>query len=144
MYFYCIGCHCYTWFISVSPTRALFISLPVTMGLVSLVCIAGLVIFATYQHCDPYIDGRIISRDQVTVCLRMRTMWLTLGVIYQLLLISMQFVCLFSNIFISYISFSCPLMFSNIFLVIHDTVHIHFLMGVKVIMYVMLRSTNNT
>lgn len=45
--------------------RALYISLPVTMGLVSLVCIAGLVIYAAYHDCDPFLDGKLLARDQV-------------------------------------------------------------------------------
>ncbi|XP_045209408.2 sodium-coupled monocarboxylate transporter 1-like [Mercenaria mercenaria] len=44
---------------------ALYVSLPVTMGLVSLVCIAGLVIYAAYHDCDPFLDGKLIARDQL-------------------------------------------------------------------------------
>ena len=36
-----------------------------TLVLVSLVCMAGLVIYGTFQDCDPYLDGKLISRDQV-------------------------------------------------------------------------------
>nr|XP_022326238.1 uncharacterized protein LOC111126119 [Crassostrea virginica] len=56
-------------YMSISNVRksqiALFISLPATLLLVSLVCIAGLVIYATYHACDPLLDGKIISRDQL-------------------------------------------------------------------------------
>ncbi|KAK3088350.1 hypothetical protein FSP39_017961 [Pinctada imbricata] len=44
---------------------ALFVSLPATLLLVTLVCIVGIVIYATYHTCDPYLDGKIISRDQI-------------------------------------------------------------------------------
>ena len=40
-------------------------SLPVTLVLVSLVCMAGLVIYGTYHDCDPYLEGKLIARDQV-------------------------------------------------------------------------------
>lgn len=56
-------------YMSISSVRksqiALFVSLPTTILLITLVCIAGLVIYATYHACDPLIDGKIISRDQL-------------------------------------------------------------------------------
>ncbi|KAL3871317.1 hypothetical protein ACJMK2_039324 [Sinanodonta woodiana] len=56
-------------YMSISNVRkskiALMISLPVTILLVSIVCMAGLVIFATYHDCDPLIEGKLISRDQL-------------------------------------------------------------------------------
>ena len=44
---------------------ALYVSLPVTLLLVSLVCMAGLVIYGTFHDCDPYLDGKLLARDQV-------------------------------------------------------------------------------
>ncbi|XP_061189213.1 uncharacterized protein LOC133197269 [Saccostrea echinata] len=56
-------------YMSISNVRksqlALFVSLPTTILLVALVCVAGLVIYATYHACDPLLDGKIISRDQL-------------------------------------------------------------------------------
>ena len=47
--------------------RALFVSLPATMLLITLVCMSGLVIYAAYATCDPLLDGKIIARDQVSL-----------------------------------------------------------------------------
>ncbi|XP_069122617.1 sodium-coupled monocarboxylate transporter 1-like [Argopecten irradians] len=44
---------------------ALFISLPATILLVTLVCLSGLVIYAEYHDCDPLLDGKLLSRDQL-------------------------------------------------------------------------------
>ncbi|XP_060064284.1 sodium-coupled monocarboxylate transporter 1-like [Ylistrum balloti] len=44
---------------------ALFVSLPATIILVTLVCLSGLVIYAEYHDCDPLLDGKLISRDQL-------------------------------------------------------------------------------
>ena len=44
---------------------ALYVSLPVTLLLVSLVCLAGLVIYGTFHDCDPYLNGKLLARDQV-------------------------------------------------------------------------------
>ena len=47
--------------------RALFVSLPATILLITLVCMSGLVIYAAYATCDPLLDGKIIARDQVSL-----------------------------------------------------------------------------
>ncbi|XP_052222776.1 sodium-dependent multivitamin transporter-like isoform X2 [Dreissena polymorpha] len=56
-------------YMSISDVRksqlALYVSLPVTIGLVTLVCISGLVIYAAYHTCDPFLAGELISRDQL-------------------------------------------------------------------------------
>ncbi|OWF39948.1 sodium-coupled monocarboxylate transporter 1-like [Mizuhopecten yessoensis] len=44
---------------------ALFVSLPATILLITLVCLSGLVIYAEYHDCDPLLDGKLISRDQL-------------------------------------------------------------------------------
>ena len=37
-----------------------------TLVLSTLVCIVGIVIYATYHSCDPFILGHVRARDQVT------------------------------------------------------------------------------
>ena len=46
---------------------ALLVSLPATVLLVTLVCLSGLVIYATYHDCDPLLSGDLVSKDQVTL-----------------------------------------------------------------------------
>ncbi|XP_067662756.1 sodium-coupled monocarboxylate transporter 1-like [Haliotis asinina] len=53
---------------------ALYISLPATFLLISLVCLTGLVIYATYRSCDPLLNGQIISNDQLLPFLAMDTL----------------------------------------------------------------------
>lgn len=45
--------------------KALYMSLPLTLVLQTLVCVVGLVIYACYAHCDPYIMGIVRARDQL-------------------------------------------------------------------------------
>ncbi|KAK7094759.1 hypothetical protein V1264_006265 [Littorina saxatilis] len=45
--------------------RALLVSLPATVVLVSLVCLSGLVIYVTYHTCDPLTSGNLMSQDQI-------------------------------------------------------------------------------
>ncbi|CAC5417114.1 unnamed protein product [Mytilus coruscus] len=53
---------------------ALFISLPATMLLITLVCLSGLVIYAAYATCDPLLDGKILARDQLLPYFVMETL----------------------------------------------------------------------
>ncbi|XP_071111655.1 sodium-coupled monocarboxylate transporter 1-like [Haliotis cracherodii] len=59
---------------------ALYISLPATFLLISLVCLTGLVIYATYRSCDPLLNGQIISNDQLLPFLAMDTLGQMKGV----------------------------------------------------------------
>ncbi|XP_071111603.1 sodium-coupled monocarboxylate transporter 1-like [Haliotis cracherodii] len=45
--------------------KALYMSIPPTLILSCLVCFVGLVIFAVYHDCDPYILGHVRARDQL-------------------------------------------------------------------------------
>ncbi|KAH3791210.1 sodium-coupled monocarboxylate transporter 1-like [Dreissena polymorpha] len=45
--------------------KALYLSLPLTLILSSLVCVVGIVIYATYHSCDPYLLGHVHARDQL-------------------------------------------------------------------------------
>ncbi|XP_048776215.2 sodium-coupled monocarboxylate transporter 1-like [Ostrea edulis] len=45
--------------------RALYLSLPLTVILSTVVCMVGLVIYATYHECDPYLLGQVHARDQL-------------------------------------------------------------------------------
>ena len=45
--------------------RALYVSLPLTLILSTLVCVTGIVIYATYHSCDPLLLGHVRARDQV-------------------------------------------------------------------------------
>ncbi|XP_045209396.2 sodium-coupled monocarboxylate transporter 1-like [Mercenaria mercenaria] len=45
--------------------KALYLSLPLTLILSTLVCVVGIVIYATYHSCDPYILGHVHARDQL-------------------------------------------------------------------------------
>ena len=48
------------------PYRALYLSLPLTVILSTVVCLVGLVIYATYHECDPFLLGQVRARDQVS------------------------------------------------------------------------------
>ncbi|XP_052093056.1 sodium-coupled monocarboxylate transporter 1-like [Mytilus californianus] len=65
-------------YMSISNVRssqlALFISLPATMLLITLVCLSGLVIYAAYATCDPLLDGKILARDQLLPYFVMETL----------------------------------------------------------------------
>ena len=52
--------------VCVCVCRALYLSLPLTLVLQTLVCVVGLVIYACYGHCDPYVMGLVRARDQVS------------------------------------------------------------------------------
>ena len=39
--------------------------MPMYLGMTTLFAITGLVLFATYHKCDPFLAGRITKRDQV-------------------------------------------------------------------------------
>ncbi|KAL3871315.1 hypothetical protein ACJMK2_039322 [Sinanodonta woodiana] len=45
--------------------RALYINLPCTIILSTVVCIVGLVSYATYSTCDPFLLGHVKARDQL-------------------------------------------------------------------------------
>ncbi|XP_067662754.1 sodium-coupled monocarboxylate transporter 1-like isoform X1 [Haliotis asinina] len=45
--------------------KALYMSIPPTLILSCLVCFVGLVIFAVYNECDPYMLGHVKARDQL-------------------------------------------------------------------------------
>lgn len=45
--------------------RALYLSLPLTVILSTVVCLVGLVIYATYHECDPFLLGQVRARDQL-------------------------------------------------------------------------------
>lgn len=45
--------------------RALYLSLPLTVVLSTVVCLVGLVIYATYHECDPFLLGQVHARDQL-------------------------------------------------------------------------------
>ncbi|KAK3593357.1 hypothetical protein CHS0354_021924 [Potamilus streckersoni] len=45
--------------------RALYINLPCTIILSTVVCIVGLVSYATYHSCDPFLLGHVRARDQL-------------------------------------------------------------------------------
>ncbi|XP_005103250.1 sodium-coupled monocarboxylate transporter 1 [Aplysia californica] len=48
-----------------SRALALYVSLPLTVILSTLVCLVGLVIFAAYSKCDPYLLDIVRARDQL-------------------------------------------------------------------------------
>ncbi|XP_060064282.1 sodium-coupled monocarboxylate transporter 1-like [Ylistrum balloti] len=45
--------------------RALYVSLPLTLILSTVVCLVGIVIYATYHDCDPKILNLVKARDQL-------------------------------------------------------------------------------
>ncbi|XP_071156115.1 sodium-coupled monocarboxylate transporter 1-like isoform X2 [Mytilus edulis] len=45
--------------------KALYLSLPLTLILSTVVCLVGLVIYATYHDCDPYLLDMVHARDQL-------------------------------------------------------------------------------
>lgn len=45
--------------------RALYVSLPLTLILSTVVCLVGIVIYATYHDCDPKILNLVQARDQL-------------------------------------------------------------------------------
>ncbi|KAK3087770.1 hypothetical protein FSP39_010429 [Pinctada imbricata] len=45
--------------------RALYLSLPLTLILQTVVCLVGLVIYATYHACDPFLLNMVHARDQL-------------------------------------------------------------------------------
>ncbi|KAK2185126.1 hypothetical protein NP493_246g03057 [Ridgeia piscesae] len=53
---------------------AVYWNMPMYLGMTTLFAITGLVLFATYHKCDPFLAGRITKRDQMMPLLVVETL----------------------------------------------------------------------
>ena len=49
-------------------------------GLLSVCCLAGMVIYSEYKDCDPMCEGSVLSSDQVDINIHTSSPWIGKGV----------------------------------------------------------------